>query len=300
MSTDFTHNPQLLGISEELHSLILSKLSNVSDLNALSRTHPRFQNLLLDRMRALQRAALLTYGAAALRNRPRATYGDVFNPLQTMLTDEPFSEDATLVVARTFSGARVDKSVTVEDLYPEGWSSIESFCRVRDWWTEMCANHLAVALTTDVLSFLLFSAEAFLSQSPENFQLESHARTFTIELSSEQSADKPFVTKRLITAQLFRQLYMCSFNTRDGNVIFTCRKSNPESTFNVSCDALPTDLTVKTWARSFLGKIAPAQNIPSLHHAELRTPGQLQHLHLSTQKTFVRGGVKRSDRSIIF
>ena len=308
MSTDYAHNPHLFGISEDLQSLIFSKLSNVSDLNALSRTNRTFRNVLQKRMRALQRAALLTYGAAALRNRPQKNYSAVFDPLTAILKADPPSDDAKLVVARTFSGARVDESVTLEDLYPEEWANIRSFCLVRDWWKRMCKDHLAVALTTDVLAFLLFSAEAFLSRNPTsksgpgNFQLISNAAQLSITLESKPSNADLFVAGRDILHNTFRQSYTCSFNTLNEAVLFTCRMTigNRISKFELQHDALPTDLTVKTWAQSFLGKIASARDGTSLHHPELHRPGLLQRLHLNSHKSFRRAGVSRPNKLVLF
>lgn len=173
----------------EIHELIARNLLSNEDLGHYAATNKAIlgatNKLLRERQREQtkhERHMLLTYGAAGLRGIPQPLYEK--SVLYDILGDESgwkVTDDAMVVAARTFSGAKIDETVGFHQLYPSihpgANYSKHAFKKVKSWWRHMCAKNKEIALKTDLLSFILFAIEFHFSKL-YNQKLEDNHEKF--------------------------------------------------------------------------------------------------------------------------
>ena len=192
-------------LPEEIHNRIGNFLSDsdLANYSAASQEIRRKTSRL--RGRRHERHILLTYGVAALKGIPQPERYEL-SVLYEILGNEKkwkVTEDAMVVVARTFSGAKIDGTMSFQDLYPHihaptnffkhkgaFWIPEYAFKMVYAWWKYMCTNIKKIALKTDFLSFILFASEFHLSRF-YNQKLEENRETFfTLEDSFAAKFEK--------------------------------------------------------------------------------------------------------------
>lgn len=148
------------------------------------------------RGRRRERHMLLTYGVAALKGMPQPERYEL-SVLYEILGNEKkwkVTQDAMVVVARTFSGATIDGTMSFQDLYPHihdptnffkhkgaFWIAEYAVKMVYAWWRHMCTNNKEIALKTDLLSFLLFGSEFHLSKFYDQKLKDNHKTFFILE-----------------------------------------------------------------------------------------------------------------------